>query len=298
MSTYRQLIDRVEMNLQGYSLDQNEQTFLTAPMTDDATTMTVDESRLVSRGMVQVDDELLWVKKADNASSEVTISPFGRGYMSTAAVAHEVGAKVTDSPKFPRSQIREAINTAIREAYPDIYPLKATTFAFVAARHTYPLPEETKGVHAISWEVVGPSRTWLQVKRWRYDPNADTGRFPTGKSLDIWSGIVPGRSVKVTYIVEPDILTNDSDEFATVTGLDAYAEEVVTYGACYRLVGWLETARLQMQSIESTMRAPLVPVKSATDAGRYFYAMYQEALGRARTKLLRESPSMSHFRYV
>lgn len=298
MSTYKQLTDQVEMNLQGYTLDQDEKTFLTSPLDATATTFTVDESRLVSRGMVQIEDELMWVKKVDKESNQVTVSPFGRGYMSTTAKTHAVGVMVTDSPKFPRCRIKDTINTAVREVYPDIYPLKSTSFPFVAARNTYELPADVKGVHSVTWEVVGPSKSWIGVKRFQYDPQADTGRFATGKSLDIWSSVIPGRNVKVIYMTEPKPFVNDSDEFSTTTGLDPYVEEVIVYGTCYRLVGWLETARLQVQAIESTMRSPLVPPKAATDAGRYYFAMYQESLARARNKLLQENPTTRHFRYI
>jgi hypothetical protein len=292
------LVDQVESNLRGFTLDQDEQTFLTSAIDADALTIPLDEARLISRGIVQIGDELVWVKGIDQSTSSAMVSPFGRGYLSTTAATHDTGTAVVDNPKFPRARIRSTIQTAVREVYPDLYPVASTEIPYVAARNTYALPAATRDVLSVHWQVVGPSRSWNSVKRWNYNPRANTDEFPTGKTIDLWGPITPGRTVQVDYITEPGTLDNDSDEFTTATGLGADVEEAVVYGTCYRMVGWLETPRLQIQSVESSMRSQLVPPKSATDAGKFFYAMYQESLSRARMRLLREHPTSLHFRYV
>lgn len=299
MSTYKQLIDQVELNLTGFTMDQGEQTFLTAPVASGDLTFKVDEPKLISHGIIQVDDELMWVKRVDNNTADVTISPMGRGYRSTVATSHLAGAMAVDNPKFPRQRIRDIINVSIQEVYPDLYVTKtAPLFPYVAARNTYALPVDAKSVLSVNWQTIGPSQTWMSMKRWRFTPRADLTAYPTGKTIDLWSTVIPGRSIKVDYTTTPNALVNDADVFDVVTGLESFAEEAIVYGACYRLIGWLETPRLQVLAVESTLRSALVPNKSATDAGRYFYAMYQESLSRARRKLLQDNPNSLNFRYV
>lgn len=298
MSTFKQLIDQVELNLSGYTMDQGEQTFLSGPITNSSLTFKVDEPKLISHGIIQVDDELMWVKKADNNTSDVTLSPLGRGYRSTVATSHLMGATVVDNPKFPRQRIRDILNVSIQETYPDLYVTKTSSFPYVAARYSYPLPVDAKGVLNVSWESIGPSKVWLPLRRFKFTARADATAFPTGKAIDLWNPVVPGRTVKVDYTTTPNVFTNDTDDFETATGLESYAEEAVIYGACYRLVGWLESPRLQVLSVESTLRSPLVPNKAASDAGRFYFSMYQEALQRARRKLLQDNPNSLNFRYV
>lgn len=298
MSTFKQLVDQVELNLSGYTLDQGEQTYLTNPIGSADLTFKVDEPKLVSHGIIQVDDELMWVKRADNNSADVTISPMGRGYKSTTAATHAAGAMVVDNPKFPRQRIKDIINVAIQETFPDLYQTKTTSFTYVSARNTYALPTDAKGVINVAWQTIGPSMTWLDMRRWKYTARADTTAFPTGRSLDLWGTVVPGRTVKVDYLTTPGSLVADADDFAVATGLETFAEEAVIYGTCYRLIGWLESPRLQVLSVEASLRSALVPNKAATDAGRYFYAMYQDALQRARRKLLQENPNSLNFRYT
>jgi hypothetical protein len=297
MSTFIELVNQVENNLQGYSLDQDQLTFITANIGSGDTTFTVDEINNVTRGLIQVDDELMWVKQVNSQTSQVTISPFGRGYKATTAASHAANAQVSDNPKFPRARIRETMNTCIRDMYPDLYAVKSYEFPYVAARSTYAIPADATQIHSINWQTIGPSLVWSPINRYKYTALADTTAFATGKSVDILTPVIPGRTIKVDYIAPPSVLVNDSDDF-TVSGLDLTAQEACIYGTCYRLAGWLEPPRLQTTSIETTLRSTIVPPKSATDLAQFFYGLYQNALMRARDKLLKENPPSKHFRYV
>lgn len=295
MSTLKQLMDQVEIKLQGYVQDQAEQTYLTTAIDADDLTFIVDEAGLVSRGIVQVDDELMWVRSVDRTDSTVTVSPFGRGYLSSTAATHAIGARVTDNPLFPRAEVKAAINHTLEGLYPDLYVLATTTFNYTAAVTTYEMPALARNVSSVSWQTVGPTKYWEPIKRWSFDPRADATAFPTGRSIDIWSPIVPGRTVKVEYIKRPTELSAPTDEFSG-TGLEEQDEDVVIYGACHRMVGWLDTPRLQVRAVESSQRSAYVETGAAADAAKYFYALYQQSLEAARARLLRENPTGLHFK--
>lgn len=295
MSTLKQLMDQVEINLQGYVQDQAEQTFLMDPIDADDLTFTVDEPKLISRGIIQVDDELMWIKSVDNGATTVTVSPFGRGYLSTPATTHVAGARVMDNPLFPRSQVKIAINQVLENLYPDLYVLETTTFPFIAAQSTYELPEESRNVTMVTWDTIGPTKYWYPVQRWAFNPRADETAFPSGRSIDIWSPIVPGRTVKVDYMRRPTTMDDSTDEF-TDTGLETYVETTIVYGACYRMVGWLDAPRLQARAVETSQRSTYVETGAATDTAKYFYALYQQSLEAARLRFLKENPTGLHFK--
>jgi hypothetical protein len=295
MSTLRQLMDQVEINLQGYVQDQAEQTFVADPMDGDDLTFTVDDASQVSRGIIQVDDELMWAKSVDRTNNTVTVSPFGRGYLSTTAASHAAGARVTDNPLIPRSQIKIAINQVLENIYPDLYVLATTNITYVAARATYEMPTTARNVTSVSWQTVGPTQYWEPLKRWEFNPRADLTQFPTGRSIDLWSPIVHGRTVKVDYITRPSDLVNPTDEF-TGTGLETYVETTVIYGTCYRMVGWLDAPRLQTRAVETSQRSAYVAAGAAADTAKYFYALYQQSLEAARLRFLKENPTGLHFK--
>lgn len=294
MTTFAQLTDRVLQNLQGDSLDQWEQTFLTSDVAVDALTFTVDDPNQISQGLCELGSELIWVKGVDRDTSTVTLSPFGRGYRSTTAATHVTGDAVVNNPRFSRSRVRETINTAIRGIYPDLYQVKSHEFTYVAVRFAYPLPADCDQIHSITWEDIGPSRVWNDITQYSFVPNADTTNFPDGKAVNIWDAIIPGRTIRVTYITAPSEMTLDADVFTTVTGLAATAEEAIVYGSCYRLIGFLEPARLQTSSVEASARSVLVQPGQPVNAGKFFYGLYLEALNQERERLLRSNRNSVH----
>lgn len=292
MSTLANLIDDSLLSLQG-STDQDQVTFLTAPISASDTTISVDQTSEISRGLIEIDDELLWVRST--ADDGATIAPRGRGYRSTTASAHDEGAMVVNSPKFPRASVKRAINDTISAAFPELFAVKAYEFPFVAARSTYDLPADVDAVLDVMWSEIGPSQAWPHVRRWQFNYSASGEMFTHGKSLSIKEAVFPGRTVRVLYASEPSQLDQADDDFATTTGLPASAEDVILYGACYRLVSYMQPARLQVQSVEATLRSNVVAVGSPAEAGQYFYALYQQRLQEERQTLLTRYPSMTHY---
>jgi len=294
VSTFAELVNEVLINLMGDSLDQNEQTFLTGPIDADELTFSVDEPAMISQGLIEINDELMWVKTVDKNSGLVTLSTLGRGYLSTTAVSHIAGSMVTNKPRYSRARVKQTVNTAIRGVYPEIYATASTEFPYVAARYAYEVPADVDQIHSLSWSTIGPSRVWEPLNQWQYIPDSDTSVFPSGKSIYLWDGIVPGRSVRVTYLKAPTVLVNDADDFSSVTGLSETAREAILYGTCYRLVGFVEAPRLQMSAVESTQRSVMVPAGSATNTGKFFYSLYLEAVARERQRLLRLNGNSTH----
>lgn len=298
MSTLTQLTDRVISHLQGMTRDQDERTWITSAITDTDLAMTVQEPKLISQGLAEIGDELLWVSRTDNSSGAVTIAPFGRGYQSTTAASHAENTAVVNSPKFPRSSVKSAINETISGIYPDLYVVANHEFPYVAARSTYELPAAADQVIGVKWQTIGPTKRWAALTRWDWNPQADTDEFTTGKSIDLLQEPISGRTIRVTYIKPPSAFIDDDTEFASATGLSASAQDCVVYGTCFRLVGLLESSRLQLHSIEATIRSQQVPPGSTQSAARHFLQLYQLSLQSERERLLRANPTSTHFRYI
>jgi hypothetical protein len=303
--TFNQLVDRVKQQLLGYTKDQASITYLVADMNADDSTFQVDTDTVknISRGLVEIDDELLLVKTFDQASGTVTVmgafgapaNPAGRGVEGTTAASHLTNALVTDDPMYPRARIKEAINDTINATFPDLWVFGSHEFPKIAARYEYPLPTEVEDVYKVTVNTIGPSAVWFPLSSWRFNPSASTtvGQVkptptPTGKTIQIMrDSIVPGRNIRVEYIKKPTVLTNNSDDFSTVTGYPERYVDLIIYGTMWRLLPAYESARLQQDAIEATERAPLVPTGAGSNASKYYMALYQQRLLEERTRLQR-----------
>lgn len=308
-ATFAQIVSRVKQQLLGYTRDQASITYLVAPMGATDTTFQVDPetSTNISRGLVEIDDELILVKKFDRATGTVTVlggnTGTGRGAEGTTAAAHTLDTIVTDDPMYPVARVKEAINDTIQATYPDLWVFGEYEFPKIAARYEYPVPVEVEDVYKVTVNTIGPSAVWFPLSSWRFDPMASTtaGQVkptptPTGKTIQIMRDfIVPGRNIRVSYIKKPGALVNNNDDFATVTGYPDRYIDLITYGACWRLLPAYESARLQQQAIEATERAPLVPTGAGSNASKYYMALYQQRLSEERTRLQRLFDSYQQF---
>lgn len=299
MPTFDELIARVRQQLLGYAKDQTSVSELAAPMGASDTSFTVDTATVdnISRGLVEIDDELILVKTFDRTTGVVTVMGLtnGRGREGSVAATHSTNALVTTSPMFPRLRIKEAINDAIEGLYPDLVIFGSTEVTKLAPVFEYGIPTDVKDIWYVTGQLIGPTKIWQPLVNWRYNPSADPGDFPTGKSIQVMDYVHPGQGIRVVYAKEPATLSGGSDDFATVTGYPSRIAELVIWGACAQLIPAYEAARLQQVAIEPTERAALVPPQSAVRSAAYFDGMYRQRLQEERRRMFEEVPQ--YFRY-
>jgi hypothetical protein len=298
MPTFSQLINEVQTNLQGYTLRQDRITNLANAGGITATELgiKIGSADNLAKGIIQIDEELIWINNFDRQNLTLNAIPgFGRGYMGTTASPHAENARVILTPTFPVNMISQAINDSINSLYPKLFQVASTTFTFNAAQIAYPLPDDARDLLFISWQTPGPSREWLPVNHWRIDRMANVTAFNTNKTVNIYEKIVPGRTVQVYYSTIPSNLTNGSDDFAAITGLPESSRDVVTLGAAYRLLSYVDTGRINLSSAEADLADTKLPSTAGASASKYVFALYQQRLQEEANKLQDRFPIRIHY---
>lgn len=299
MTTFAQLVSQVRQGLLGFSMSQESMTVLMADMTSGDITFQADGETIdaISRGVAEIDDELVLVQKWDQASGTVTVmgGTSGRGFEGTTAAAHTQGALIRSAPAFPRTRIKEAINEAILGLYPQLVVFDSTEFTYNAAQTEYSLPADVKDVWYVTARWVGPEKVSGPIANWRYNPEALASDFATEKSIQIFDSVVPGQTVKVVYAKTPTALSADADVFETVTGFADRVTDLVKYGALKRLLPGLLGGRLQQQAVEAGQRAQLVSARDISQATQMNAALYAERLEEERRLMFAEMPSYATF---
>lgn len=298
MPTLSQMISEVRSNLAGYTLRQDRITNLanTGGITATDLTVQIGSADNLAKGIIEIDDELIWINSFDRTNLTLNVIPgFGRGYQGTTPSPHAQNAQVTMTPTFPRVTIKQAINDTINSFYPKLFAVQSTTFTFNAAQVAYPLPDDARDVLFVSWQTVGPSREWLPVNKWRIDRMANVAAFDTTKTVNIYDKIMPGRTVQVYYSTIPNTLTNANDDYAVVSGLPESTRDVVTLGAAYRLLSYLDTGRINLTSAEADLADTKLPSTAGASASKYVFALFQQRLAEETTKLQDRFPIRVHY---
>ena len=296
--TLGQMMDEVRVNLSGYTLRQDRITNLANVGGINTTDLAIKigNSENLAKGIIEIDDELIWINSFDKANLTLNaIAGFGRGYSGTTPAPHAENAQVTLTPTFPRINVKKAINDTINSLYPKLFAINKVTFTFNAAQVAYALPDDARDVLYVSWQTVGPSKEWLPVNRWRIDRMANVAAFDTTKTINIYEKIMPGRTVQVYYSTIPNTLTNSSDDYATVTGLPESSRDVITLGAAYRLLSYLDTGRINLSSAEADINDNKLPSTAGASASKYVFALYQQRLLEESTKLQDRFPIRVHY---
>ena len=297
MPTFDQLVDEVKSNLQGYTLRQDRITYVnnTNGLTTTSSAITVGSASNLAKGIIEIDDELIWIDNFDKANNNLNVAPgFGRGYLGTTASPHSQYAQVTLAPTFPRVTIKKALNDTVRSLYPKLFAVGSTTFTFNAAQVTYPLPDDAREVLYMSWQTTGSSKEWLPIRKWRFDPLANTPTFNTQKTINLYENIQPGRTVKVWYTMVPDTMDANTDDFVDVTGLPESCQDVIVYGACYRLLSFLDAGRINLSSAEADLNDTKIPASAGSAVSRYVFALFQQRLQEEALKLSDQFPIRIH----
>ena len=298
MATFAEMVDEVRSNLAGYTLRQDRITYLANPggINSTDTSIIIGSADNLAKGIIEIDNELMWIDSFNVGNNTLNVIPgFGRGYQGTTPSPHAQNAQITLTPTFPRTIVEQAINDTINSFYPKLFSTQSTVFTFNAAQVAYPLPSQARDALYISWQTVGPSKEWLPVNRWRIDRMANVAAFDTTATVNIYEKIMPGRNVQVWYSAIPNTLTNANDDFSAVTGLPESCRDVVTLGACYRLLSYVDSGRINLTSAEADLADAKLPSTAGASSSKYVFALFQQRLQEESIKMQNRYPIRVHY---
>jgi hypothetical protein len=284
MATLNQLTEQTLGEVSGYVKNQESVTIITNSVDNDDLTLTVDDASTLSKGIIEIDDELIYVKKSVIASGTVQVlgtagNPTGRGWRGTTATSHVSGSVVKNNPLFPRSQVKRAILETIKGMN---FPVIANeTFTFNGSDYSYIMPDALVDVTGVSWELPDSTGVWALIKRWRLDTNYLNGAS-TGQALILNEAPMPGQTVRVQYTKFPTTITDNQE--LTVSGLPASCEDVVRLGAMYRLLSTVDPGKVIATSVSADALDQPVSAGASTNTAKYIFQLYTVRLAEEVSK--------------
>ena len=302
--TLSQMIDEVVLNLAGYTFQQDRATYLKTAVTTTTSSsaspliLSLGSTENVGKGVIEIDEELMWVDSYDRISNTATVAPYGRGYLGSTADTHLADKKVTISPTFPRFSVKRAVNDTIRSLGANIFSVKSTTFTFSPAQSTYAFNNlNIKNVLTIAWQSIGPSKEWVPIRRWDFDSTADSTAFGAyAQTVTIGADMpMPGRTVRVVYATDPVAFTDNAQDYVTQTGLPESTRDVVVLGTAYRLLSFLDPARASQVSPQADETDSKRPYGASQSATKQLYALYSQRLQEETKAQQQNYPPRVHF---
>lgn len=292
MATLNQLTEQTIGEINSYVKNQESVTIITSAVTAGATTMLIDDSTALSRGILEIDDELIYAKKIIASSGTIEVlgtagNAVGRGWRGTTATSHVSGSIVRNNPIFPRNQVKRALLETIKGmTFPCI---TNTTFTFTGADYSYIMPDSLVDIVGVSWDVPDSTGVWSLIKRWRLDTNYyDSDTASIKNALILNESPMPGRTVNVQYTKYPTTITDNQE--LTVSGLPSSCEDVVRLGAMYRLLSTVDPGKVTATSVSADVIDQPVQAGASTTAAKYIFQLYtvrlQEEIAKQQANFL------------
>jgi len=303
MATLTDMINEVRMNLAGYTFQQDRSTYLRTAVTTTTSSsasplvLSLGSTESVGKGVIEIDEELMWVDSFDRLANTATIAPYGRGYHGSTAATHAADTQVVIAPTFPTHAIKKAINDTIRSLGASIFAVKSTTFTFSPAVSTYAFNDlNIKSILTVAYESIGPTKEWIPVRRWDFDSTADTTAFGSGaQTITLGEAPAPGRTVRVVYATDPVAFTTNSQDYTTQTGLPESTRDVVILGTAYRLLSYLDPARAAQTTAQADEVDAKRPYGSSQSATKQLFALYTQRLNEEVKAHQQNYPPRVHF---
>lgn len=295
MTTAAQLVAETKRHLySGYGEELNR---LSGAIDAAATTLTLEFAQTgVARGTVlSIDLEELYVWGV--SGSDVTVQ---RGWNGSTAAAHLIAAPITVNPKFSDFRIFDALNTDINDLSSPangLYRVLHVDLTYSSEFQAYDLTSVGDVIGEpllVLARASGSSRSWSEIRRWRYTTNQEAADFASGKSLTLFEAAYQGNDVRVFYKAPFAELTALVNDVETVTGLPSTAVDIPPLGAADLLLAGRPVKRAFTEAQSNSRRAEEVSVVDVLNSGRGLAARRQRRIIAEATRLRAQHPNRSH----
>jgi hypothetical protein len=298
MATMVNLIEKVLLNLEGYTGDTDVYGTLAANITNTASTFTVAGASYAdgsgfSTGLVEIGTELVYVQNINRSVAPAQFSGVLRGFRGTTATAWTAGTRVRNNPRFPVTAVKDAINYTIKSLYPRLLAVSKTEFTGISSRVQYDMPNSALSVLSVQYLPSYSAKSWVNISNWSFDNFAGSNATGT-KTINVVAPTT-GRPIQVVYALEPSDL-EFADEF-TDSGLPSWMEELVIMGACWRLTSFVDSSRVSQITAEQSIlngNGDARSNSSGTSLAKFYLGVFEQQVQLAQQRQAKELPIQKH----
>lgn len=290
MSTVSTVIDRTVRQLMSGTVEERNKTVgaLTAGATSVTFLYSLEGIRAGS--VIQIDTELMYVWEVTATSKIVTVE---RGWNGTTAAAHVTSSITIVDPKFPRSQILEAVNSEIDDLSSPmngLFQIKSLEVDYNGTSVMMNLPTIDKIIDLISVSLRFISTDYPKIRRCRLIRDLPNDDFNSGYAIRFDEQVRSGRMV-VVYKAPFTNVTAETQNLQNVSGFPTTCEDILIMGAQIRLVSPREVKRSFTESQGDTRRPEEVPPGSVTNSLTNLMRMRRDRVTAEAARLARQYPT-------
>ena len=290
MSTVGTVVDRTVRQLMSGTVEERNKTVGALTATSTSIVFQYDLNGMRAGGVIQIDNELMYVWEVSSGSKSITVE---RAWNGTTAAAHAAGAVAIVDPKFPRSQILEAINAEIDDLSSPmngLYQIKSLELNYNGTWNMINLPTTDKIIDLVSVTVRYIATDYPVIRKCRLIRDLPNDDFSAGYAIRFDEQVRAGRMI-VVYKAPFANVTTEAQNLQNIAGFPTTAEDILIMGAQIRLVSPREVKRNFTESQGDTRRSEEVPTGSVSSSINNIIRMRRDRITAEAARLARQYPT-------
>lgn len=290
MSTIAQVINRTQRQLLSGVVEERNK--LSGNLTTSATTVTFtyELAGIRAGSLIEIDAEQMYVWSVTDSNKSAVVD---RAFNGTTAAAHTSGAVVIVNPRFPRSQILEAINDEMADLSSPMHGLfqvKVLDLTYNGSDRQVNLPAVATVIDLLEVRSRYKSDDYQQVRAVKLLRDMPTKDFGSGMALQLDQDIRQG-DLRITYKAPFTKATIESDNVQMICGYPESAEDILIIGAQIRLMTPREIKRNFTESQGDTRRSDEVPPGAVGNSITNLLRMRRDRITAEAARLTRQYPT-------
>jgi hypothetical protein len=290
MSTVGTVVDRTLRQLMSGTVEERNKTVGALTATTTSISFQYDLNGMRAGGVIQIDNELMYVWEVFSGSKTVTVE---RAWNGTTAAAHASSSVAIVDPKFPRAQVLEAINAEIDDLSSPmngLYQIKSLELNYNGTWNMINLPTTDKIIDLVSVTVRYIATDYPKITRCRLIRDLPNDDFSAGYAIRFDEQVRAGRMI-VVYKAPFTNVTTEAQNLQNIAGFPTTAEDILMMGAQIRLVSPREVKRNFTESQGDTRRSEEVPTGSVSSSINNIIRMRRDRITAEAARLARQYPT-------
>lgn len=290
MTTAATVIDRTLRQLLSGTIEARNKL---ASSVDSSTTSVVVSYALegLRAGQVcEIDSELMYIWAADTGTKTITVQ---RGFNGTTPASHTSGAIVTVNPRFPRSQMLEAVNDELADLSSPMHGLfqvKSLNITYNGTDAMINLTGATEVIDLLNVSVRYLNTEYPVARRVKLVRDLPTDDFASGFAIRFDQNVYPGR-LRVVYKAPYSAAANESVDINSTCGVQESVTDIVVIGTQLRLMAPREIKRNFTESQGDTRRAEEVQSGAITGSVSNLRQLRRDRITAEAARLARAYPT-------
>lgn len=290
MATIAQVINRAQRQLLSGVVEERNKLAATISATATTCALTYDLGSVRTGSVLEIDAEQMYVWEVVEISKTLTVE---RGFNGTTAAAHTGGAFVVVNPRFPRSQIFEAVNDELADLSSPVngmFQVKVLDFRYNGSDRQINLPTTGTVIDLIDIRSRYKSDDYKQVRNVKLLRDMPTKDFSSGMALQLDQDAYQG-DMRVTYKAPFTRASVEGDNVQNICGFPESAEDILVLGAQIRLMAPREMKRNFTESQGDTRRSDEVPAGAVGSSITNLLRMRRDRITAEAQRLARLYPT-------